>query len=266
MKIFSWNVNGLRATVKKGALQNFLKTCDPDILCLQETKSKQGQAEIDLPAYEEIWNSGARAGYSGTAIFTKIKPESVMFGFSDEINSKYEWSEDHHGDTTTEGRLITADLNDFFLVNVYTPNAKHELTRLQLREKLWDPAMLDFIKELEKQKPVLVCGDFNVAHQPIDLANPKQNVGNAGFTAEERQGFDNYLKHGMIDTFRDLHPDQTGAYTWWTWRANARARNIGWRIDYFLASPALKNHIKSAKIHPEITGSDHCPVSIEITP
>jgi exodeoxyribonuclease-3 len=264
MKLFSWNVNGIRATIKKGEFEAFIKRYQPDVLCLQETKAKQGQAEIDLPEYEEIWNSAKRAGYSGTAIFTKIKPLAVSFGFSDEINAKYLWQDDQHGDTTSEGRLITAEFADFFLVNVYTPNAKHELTRLKLREELWDPAMLAYLGELEKQKPVVVCGDFNVAHEAIDLANPKQNVGNAGFTNEERQGFDNYIKYGLIDTFRELHPDETGAYTWWTWRANARARNVGWRIDYFLVSSAFFQNVQSAKIYPEVLGSDHCPISIEL--
>jgi exodeoxyribonuclease-3 len=263
MKIFSWNVNGIRAVVKKGALQKFIKFHQPDILCLQETKAKQGQAEIDLPEYAEIWNSAQRAGYSGTAIFTKIPPKSVAFGFSDEINSRYQWAEDEHGSSIEEGRVIAAEFDDFFLVNVYTPNAKHELTRLKLREKLWDPAMLKYIEELERQKPVIICGDFNVAHEAIDLANPKPNEGNAGFTTEERKGFEKYMQHGMVDTFRALHPNETGAYTWWTWRANARARNVGWRIDYFLVSANLRRHIKSAEIHPDVQGSDHCPISIE---
>ncbi|MDR2336680.1 MAG: endonuclease/exonuclease/phosphatase family protein, partial [Candidatus Nomurabacteria bacterium] len=179
MNIFSWNVNGIRALIKKTALQSFIKTYHPDILCVQETKAKQGQAEIDLPEYEEIWNSAKRAGYSGTAIFTKIKPKSIMFGFSDEINQRYQWADDQHGDPTEEGRVLVAEFEDFFLINVYTPNTKHELTRLQLREQLWDPAMLEYIKELERQKSVIICGDFNVAHETIDLANPKANEGNA---------------------------------------------------------------------------------------
>lgn len=264
MKIFSWNVNGIRAVIKKGELAKFVEKYDPDVVCLQETKAKRGQAEIDLPEYEEIWNSATRAGYSGTAIFTKTQPQAVTYGFPEAINKRYLWGEDKHGDSTSEGRVITAEFAEFFLINVYTPNAKRELSRLCLREKLWDPAMLAYIADLEKQKPVIICGDFNVAHQPIDLARPKDNEGNAGYTTEERKGFGNYLKHGLIDTFRHLHPDQAGAYTWWTWRANARARNVGWRIDYFLVSKSLKSRLKSAEIYPEQPGSDHCPVSIVI--
>jgi len=264
MKIFSWNVNGIRANVRKGTFQKFVAEFNPDILCLQETKAQQNQAEIDLPEYEEIWNSAKRAGYSGTAIFTKTKPISISYDFPDEIISRYMWHEDQHGDSTTEGRIITAEYDKYFLICVYTPNVKHELTRLGLRHQLWDPAMLSYIKDLEKQKPVIICGDFNVAHQPIDLARPKDNEGNAGYTAEEREGFDNYMRHGLIDTFRYLHPDQTDAYTWWTFRANARERNIGWRIDYFLISDTLKKHLKSADIYPQVAGSDHCPISIEV--
>ena len=264
MKLFSWNVNGIRANINKGTFTKFVAEYKPDILCLQETKARQGQAEIDLPEYEEIWNSANKAGYSGTAIFSKIKPLSISYDFPDFITQRHDFSEDLHGDTTSEGRIITAEFEKFFLVNVYTPNAKHELTRLQLRHKLWDPAMLDYIKDLEKSKPVVVCGDFNVAHQPIDLARPKDNEGNAGFTAEEREGFDNYMKYGLIDTFRSLHPSETGAYTWWTFRAGARQRNIGWRIDYFLISAKLKTKLKSATIYPDSAGSDHCPISIEL--
>lgn len=264
MKLFSWNVNGIRAVINKGEFAKFIEKYNPDIICLQETKAKRGQAEVDLPEYEEIWNSAARAGYSGTAIFTKIQPETVTYGFPEEINKRYLWVEDQHGDSTSEGRIITAEFDKFFLINVYTPNVKRELTRLGLREKLWDPAMLAYIASLERRKPVIICGDFNVAHQSIDLARPKDNEGNAGYTTEERKGFDNYLKHGLIDTFRHLHPDRAGAYTWWTWRANARARNIGWRIDYFLISKSLENHLKSAAIYSEQLGSDHCPVSVTI--
>jgi exodeoxyribonuclease-3 len=263
MKLYSWNVNGLRAVIKKGAFAKFVKDHQPDILCLQETKAKAGQAEVDLPAYKEIYHSAERPGYSGTAIFTKQKPISVTFGFSDLINTKYMWDEDIHGDATGEGRIITAEYPGFFLINVYTPNAKHELTRLKLREELWDPAMLSYIAELEKQKPVIICGDFNAAHTEIDLARPKDNENNAGFTKEERKGFDNYIKHGMIDTFRHLHPDER-KYTWWTFRANARARNIGWRIDYFLVSAKLAPKIKSADILDNVTGSDHCPIYLEL--
>lgn len=266
MRLFSWNVNGIRAVLNKGALQQFVKDYDPDILCLQETKAKQGQAEIDFPEYEELWNSADRPGYSGTAMFIRknIRPTQVIYDFPEDIANKYLWHEDAHGDTTTEGRVLTVELPDYFLITVYTPNSKPDLARLQLREKLWDPAMLAYITDLERSKPVVICGDFNVAHQPIDLARPKDNEGHAGYTAEERKGFDKYMSHGLIDTFRFLHPDAVGAYTWWTWRANARARNIGWRIDYFLASASLKNRIKSAEIYPESTGSDHAPIMLEL--
>lgn len=264
LKIYSWNVNGLRAVINKGALKKFLDVENPDILCIQETKAKQGQAEIDLPEYEELWNSAERPGYSGTAIFTKIKPLSVFYGFSENINSGYEWEEDQHGSALTEGRVLTAEFEDFYLVNVYTPNSKHELTRLKLRENLWDPAFLKYISELEKHKPVVVCGDFNAAHTEIDLARPKDNEENAGYTKEERKGIDNIINAGFIDTFRALHPDETGRYTWWTWRNMARIRNIGWRIDYFFISKSLLPKLKSAEIHEEIEGSDHCPISIDL--
>ena len=258
MKIFSWNVNGLRSVINKGALQQFITEYRPDILCIQETKAKQGQAEIDLIEYEEIWNSAERPGYSGTAIFTKIKPISVNYSlptgqiFADEF-----------GDPLSEGRIITAEFDKFFLVNVYTPNSKRALERLGLRERLWDPAVLDFIKELEKSKPVIMCGDFNAAHTEMDLARPETNHHNAGFTDEERSGVTNIIKSGFIDTFRALHPDER-RYTWWSHMANARARNIGWRIDYFFISDALKENLKSAEIYENVTGSDHCPISVDM--
>ena len=264
MKIYSWNVNGIRAVVNKGLFQEFIAKEQPDILCLQETKAKQGQAEIDLPEYEEFWNSADKAGYSGTAIFTKIKPLSVLYGFADGIAEHYGLTADGYGDPTKEGRVLSAEFGDFWLVTVYTPNSKGDLTRLKLRDEQWDPAFLAHVKELEKMKPVIFCGDLNVAHQEIDLANPKPNVGKHGFTDEERRGFQNFLDAGFIDTFRALHPGQTDAYSWWTHWANARARNVGWRIDYFLASESLKNHITSADIHADIMGSDHCPVSITL--
>lgn len=264
MKIYSWNVNGIRAVINKGAFQEFIAKEQPDILCLQETKAKQGQAEVDLPGYEEYWNSADKAGYSGTAIFTKIKPLSVLNGFTDEIAEQYGLADDGYGDPTKEGRVISAEFDDFWLVTVYTPNSKGDLSRLSLRDKQWDPAFLAHVKALEASKPVIFCGDLNVAHAEIDLANPKANVGKHGFTNEERQGFDNFLAAGLIDTFRTLHPDTTEAYTWWTHWANARARNVGWRIDYFLASSALEDHIVSADIHPDVMGSDHCPVSLTL--
>ena len=259
LRIFSWNVNGLRAVINKGALQKFIEAENPDILCLQETKAKQGQAEIDLPEYEELWNSAERPGYSGTAIFTKIKPISVS-----NVLPTSKMMADAFGDPLTEGRVLTAEFEDFYLVNVYTPNSKHTLERLKLRENLWDPEFLNYLKELDSKKPVIVCGDFNAAHTEIDLARPKDNEENAGYTVEERKGISNIIEAGFVDTFRALHPDETGRYTWWTWRAMARARNIGWRIDYFFVSRRIAGKIKGASIHEKITGSDHCPVSIEL--
>lgn len=264
MKLYSWNVNGIRAVINKGAFQAFVAEHQPDILCLQETKAKQGQAEIDLPDYIEYWNSAEKAGYSGTAIFSKIEPLQVVNGFADAIAEKYNLAGDSYGDPAKEGRVISAEFEKFWVVTVYTPNSKGDLSRLELRHKQWDPAFLEHVKELEKSKPVLFCGDLNVAHQEIDLANPAPNVGKHGFTNEEREGFDSFLKAGFIDTFRTLHPDTTEAYTWWTHWANARARNVGWRIDYWLASKSLAPSIKAAAIHADVMGSDHCPVSIEV--
>jgi len=264
MKLYSWNVNGIRATIKKGSFQDFINNYQPDILCMQETKAKQGQAEIDLPDYIEYWHDAQRPGYSGTAIFSKTKPLSVTNGFIDGIAEKYNLAGDSYGDPTAEGRVISAEFDKFWVVTVYTPNSKRDLSRLPLRHKQWGPALLEHIQHLEKTKPVLLSGDFNVAHHEIDLANPKQNVLNAGFTIEERADFDALESAGFIDTFRHLHPTEIGAYTWWTWRANARARNIGWRIDYWMVSKSIIKNVVSAAVHPEIHGSDHCPVSIEI--
>lgn len=263
MKLYSWNVNGIRAVINKGAFQAFVKEHDPDILCLQETKAQQGQAEIDLPQYTEYWNSAKKAGYSGTAIFSKVKPISVLNGFADAIAERYDLV-DGYGDPTEEGRVISAEFDNFWVVTVYTPNAKRDLSRLSLRHNKWDAAFLEHVKELEKTKPVLMCGDFNVAHKEIDLARPKDNLKNAGFTPEEREGMDNIIAAGFVDTFRHLHPDQTDAYTWWTAWGGARARNVGWRIDYWLVSRAINDRITNASIHADIMGSDHCPVSIEL--
>lgn len=264
MKLYSWNVNGIRAVVNKGAFGKFIEQEQPDIICLQETKAKQGQAEIDLSGYEEYWNSAEKAGYSGTAIFTKIKPLSVINGFADDIAKKYQLADDGYGDPTKEGRVISAEFDAFWVVTVYTPNSKGDLSRLKLRHEQWDPAFLAHLKELEKTKPVLFCGDLNVAHNEIDLANPKPNVGKHGFTNEEREGFDKFEAAGFVDTFRAAYPDKTGAYSWWTHWANARARNIGWRIDYWLASKQIADKISNPQIHPDILGSDHCPVSVTI--
>ena len=258
MKIYSWNVNGLRSVLNKGAFQAMIKSEAPDIICLQETKAKQGQAEVDLPEYEELWNSAERAGYSGTAIFTKLKPLSVKNVLPTEINMT-----DEFGNPLTEGRVLTAEFENFYLVNVYTPNSKNELERLSLREKKWDPEFLKYLKELEKTKPVVTCGDFNAAHEEIDIARPKTNHHSAGFTDEERQGITNLISAGFIDTFRSLHPDEV-RYTWWSHWGHARENNVGWRIDYFFVSKVLKNNLKSAEIHEALMGSDHCPISIEL--
>ncbi len=262
MKIISWNVNGLRAMHNKGMFLPFLEKEKPDILCLQETKSKKEQNEIDLADYKEFWNSAERAGYSGTAIFTKIKPIKVENNFNEKIFKKYDLT-DSYGDLNKEGRVITAEFEYFYLVNVYTPNSKGDLSRLQTRFKKWDPAFLEHIKELEKSKPVIFCGDLNVAHTVDDLANPKQNEGEHGFTKEERLGVDNIIKAGFFDTFRKFTKGN-GHYSWWTHFAKARERNVGWRIDCFFASNSLEKKIKSSKIHSDIFGSDHCPISIEI--
>lgn len=264
LKLYSWNVNGIRAVINKGLFTQFINSEQPDILCLQETKAERGQVVTDLPDFEKYWNSAERKGYSGTAIFSKIKPLSVINGFADEIAEKYKLAGDDYGDPAKEGRVISAEFDKFWVVTVYTPNAKRELSRLSLRHKQWDPAFLEHVKQLEKSKPVLFCGDLNVAHSEIDLANPKQNVGKHGFTDEERSGFDAFEKAGFVDTFRAKYPDKSDAYTWWTHWANARARNIGWRIDYWLASKSIVDKITNTQIHPEIMGSDHCPISIEL--
>jgi exodeoxyribonuclease III len=263
VKIYSWNVNGIRAVVRKGALQDFIKKHQPDILALQETKAKQGQAEINFEGYEEYWNSATKPGYSGTAIFTKIKPLKVVSGFPDSFAKKYNFVDDKTRDAAEEGRVIAAEFDDFWLVSVYTINAKDDLSRLELKYKHWDPAFLAYVKELEKTKPVIFTGDLNVAHTDDDLANPKPNRGKKGFTEEERSGFQNMLDAGFVDTFR-LFKQGNGHYTWWSHFANARARNVGWRIDYFLVSQALKEKVKAAGIHAEVLGSDHCPISLEV--
>ena len=258
LKIFSWNVNGLRAVLRKGALQEFIAEYQPDILCLQETKAKQGQVEVDLPEYEEIWNSAERAGYSGTAIFTKIKPLAVARGIVG-----FEGCADEYGDPCREGRVLTAEFEEFYLVTVYTPNSKPDLTRLSLREQRWDPAFLKYLQELEQKKPVVVCGDFNAAHTEIDLARPTANHHNAGFTDEERRGIGNLIGAGFVDTFRELHPE-VQRYTWWSHWGPARENNVGWRIDYFLVSGDLRGRVRDAEIYEGMLGSDHCPISITL--
>lgn len=263
MKIISWNVNGIRAVHKKGLFVPFIEKLNPDIVCLQETKSMQHQNEVDLSQFEEYWNSAEKPGYSGTAIFTKEKPVQVIFGLSEELCDKYKLSKDDYGDPNKEGRVLTAEFKDFFLVNVYTPNSKEDLSRLKLRHKQWDPAFLEHVNTLQKVKPVVFCGDLNVAHTEDDLANPKQNVGKHGFTNEEREGIDKVISAGFVDTFRNFTKGN-GHYTWWTHWANARSRNVGWRIDYFFISKILLPKLKKSVIHSDIFGSDHCPIEIDL--
>ncbi len=263
MKLISWNVNGIRAVVKKGLLLPFVEKYKPDILCLQETKAEKGQCEVDLSDYEEYWNSATKKGYSGTAIFTKVKPLAVFNGLPEKIIKKFGLIADKYGDPTTEGRVIAAEYEKYYVVTVYTPNAKDDLSRLSLRHKHWDPAFLAYCKELEKKKPAIFCGDLNVAHTPDDLARPKENEGMKGFTKEERAGFQAFIDAGFIDTFRMFHKGN-GHYTWWSHFANARERNVGWRIDYVLVSESLKSKVKKAEILPEVMGSDHCPVLLEL--
>ncbi len=249
MKYISWNVNGLRACMKKGFMNTFHRL-DADCFCLQETKMQPGQLELDLPGYFQYWNSAEKKGYSGTALFTKEKPLSVFLGMGIEEH-------DH------EGRLITAEFADHYLVVCYTPNSQRGLTRLAYRMK-WEDDFRSYLSGLAAGKPVILCGDLNVAHQEIDIANPVQNHKNAGFTDEERQKMTELLSSGFTDSFRRLYPDRTGAYSWWSYFAKSRARNIGWRIDYFLISDSWKERIKDAAIHQKIEGSDHCPVELNI--
>ena len=263
MKFYSWNVNGIRAVVKKGTFQAFVKEHQPDVLCLQETKAERGQAEIDLAGYHEYWNSAVKKGYSGTAIFSRQEPLEVINGFPKEFARRFSFADELSRDATEEGRVISAEFEKFFVVTVYTPNAKDDLSRLPLRHKHWDPAFLAYCKQLEQKKPVLVCGDLNVAHTELDLANPKPNRGKKGFTVEEREGFQNFLDAGFVDTFR-IFTQGNGHYSWWSNFSNARARNVGWRIDYWLVSGALRTKVKKAEIHTDVMGSDHCPVSVTV--
>jgi exodeoxyribonuclease III len=265
MKLASWNVNGIRAVHNKGLFLPFVKQFDPDIICLQETKAERGQAEIDLPEYEEYWNSSnGKKGYSGTAIFTKHKPIAVINDIPEEIAKKYDGLADKYGDPNKEGRVIAAEFADFYIVNVYTPNSKPDLSRLALRHEKWDPTFLAYMKQLEKKKPVIFCGDLNVAHTEDDLANPRANEGEHGFTKEEREGIDKVIKAGFMDTFR-IFTEGKGHYTWWSHFANARARNVGWRIDYIFVSDDLKKEVKKSTIHADIAGSDHCPVVLDVS-
>lgn len=263
MKLYSWNVNGIRAVVNKGAFAKFINEHQPDILCMQETKAEQGQAEIDIQGYEEFWNSAKKKGYSGTAIFTKVKPVAVINGFPQDIIDAFEVTGDTYGNPNEEGRVIAAEFEKFYVVTVYTPNSKGDLSRLDLRYNHWDKAFLAYVQQLESKKPVLFCGDLNVAHTEDDLANPKPNVGKHGFTNQERERFDDFIKAGYVDTFRKF-TQGNGHYSWWTHWANARARNVGWRIDYWLASKEIADKVTASTIHPDVMGSDHCPVSIEL--
>lgn len=249
MKLISWNVNGLRAVMGKNFM-DFFNEIDADIFCLQETKLQEGQIEMELPGYHQYWNYADKKGYSGTAIFTKEAPDGVSYGIGIDQH-------DH------EGRVITLEFKDFYVVTVYTPNSQDELRRLDYRMK-WEDDFREYLTGLNRQKPVIVTGDMNVAHNEIDLKNPKTNRRNAGFTDEERGKMTELLKSGFIDTFRYFYPDTEGIYSWWSYRFRAREKNAGWRIDYFLASTDMENRIKGAKIHTEILGSDHCPVELEI--
>ena len=261
--IYSWNVNGLRAVVKKELLQPFLDAEKPDILCLQELKAKPEQLDVALNGYTAFWYAADKPGYSGTAILTKVKALQIINGFPEDIIKKYQVSGDTYGDPNKEGRVIAAEFDKFWVVTVYTPNAKDDLSRIPLRHEHWDPAFLAYVRQLEKSKPVVFCGDLNVAHTEDDLANPKPNRGKKGFTDEERAGFQAFVDAGFVDTLR-LFKQGNGYYTWWSHFANARARNVGWRIDYFLVSSELKSKVKAADIHPKILGSDHCPVSVTL--
>ena len=265
LKLYSWNVNGIRSVLNKGALQKFVEDEKPDIFCLQETKATRGQVELDLPEYHEHFYSASKKGYSGTAIFTKIPALKFVDGFPLDIAEKFQIINDGYGNPADEGRVIAAEFDQFWVVTVYTPNSKGDLSRLKLRHDKWDPAFLEYMKRLEQTKPVLFCGDLNVAHQEIDLANPKPNIGKHGFTDEERGGFQAFLDAGFVDTFRAVYPDRTDAYSWWTHWANARVRNVGWRIDYWLASRDISDKVANPQIHADILGSDHCPVSIKLT-
>jgi exodeoxyribonuclease-3 len=263
IKLYSWNVNGIRAVEKKGLWKPFLEKEKPDILCLQEIKAKPDQIDVYIDGYDAFWYSAEKPGYSGTALLSKTAPLQVINGFPKDIIKKYQVSGDVYGDPNEEGRVIAAEFDKFWVVTVYTPNAKDDLSRIPLRHKHWDPAFLEYCKQLEKSKPVLFCGDLNVAHTEDDLANPGPNRGKKGFTDEERAGFQAFLDAGFIDTFR-LFKQGNGYYTWWSHFARSRERNVGWRIDYFLASQSLKDKIKAADIHPGIMGSDHCPVSVTL--
>jgi len=249
MKLISWNVNGIRACINKG-FKDFFNEIDSDIFCIQETKCQKDQIDLEFEGYTSYWNSAEKKGYSGTAIFTKQKPISVTYGIGIEEHDK-------------EGRVITLEFEKFYMINIYTPNSKRELERLAYRQ-IWEDEIRKYMLKLNENKPVIMCGDLNVAHKEIDLKNPKTNRHNAGFTDEERNKMTELLDAGFVDTFRILYPDKENAYSWWSYMGHAREKNIGWRIDYFIVSKSIENCIKEAKIHSEIFGSDHCPVELEI--
>ncbi len=249
MKLITWNVNGLRAVINKGFADFFIRN-NADIFCIQETKMQEGQLDIQFDGYQKYFNSALKKGYSGTAIFTKKKPEQITYGIG---------IEEHD----TEGRVITLEYKTFYMVNVYTPNSQRELTRLEYRME-WEDAFRNYLKNLDKNKPVIMCGDLNVAHEEIDLKNPKQNRRSAGFTDEERAKMTQLIQNGFIDTYRYLYPEETDCYTWWSYMMKAREKNIGWRIDYFIVSERLKEKIQDVKIHSQVMGSDHCPVELDI--
>ncbi|WP_210469286.1 exodeoxyribonuclease III [Sporosarcina sp. 6E9] len=249
MKLVSWNVNGLRACVRKGFLEYF-EEVDADIFSIQEIKLQEGQIDLQLEGYFQYWNYALKKGYSGTAVFTKVEPLSVRYGIGD-LNVE------------EEGRILTLEFSDFYLVNVYAPNAQRSLARLPFRLE-WEEKMRDYLTMLDKDKPVILCGDLNVAHEEIDIRNVKSNIGNSGFTVEERGKMTQLLAEGFTDTYRYFHPEQEGAYTWWSYMSKVRERNIGWRIDYFIASNRLQPLLKSAEIHAEVLGSDHCPIVLEV--
>jgi exodeoxyribonuclease III len=263
MRLVSWNVNGIRAVQRKGVFAPFVVDLAPDVICLQETKADQAQAALDLPGYEQYWHPAVKKGYSGTAILTRHTPLRVTTGLPTRLVTKHALADDAFGNPNDEGRVITAEFDDYFLVTAYTPNAKGDLSRLALRHEKWDPAFREHVKALTKKKPVAICGDLNVAHTPDDLANPKANVGQAGYTDEERHGFEQLLQSGFVDSFRHF-TSGNGHYTWWSNFSAARERNVGWRIDYFLVSEGLRPRLRAAEIHADVMGSDHCPVSITL--
>lgn len=268
LQLFSWNVNGIRAVSKKGSLREFFDKHDPDILCLQETKANEEQIKAEVEISERFakhfchYASAEKKGYSGTAILTKDEPLDVVVDIPESIAKKYELK-DKFGDANKEGRILVTEFPNFYISTMYTPNVKSTLERMELRAN-WDKAALAYMKELEKKKPVLFCGDLNVAHNEIDLARPKENVGKAGFTAQEREGLQKFVDEGFIDTFREFYPDKQDIYSWWSARGGAREKNVGWRIDYWMISQSLKSHLMDASVHADIYGSDHCPVSIKI--